>query len=135
MQGPDEFSAACALTAIIKTCFPSKQLGGLPDWPDAGLTDRQDWSYCPALPAGTLPLRVSPSKTPVRIDSRRNHDARPVAAPMASVPGLTMGMGIGMGMAGMPEAGSAPLSHPQLPPALLVAMAGLHMYPGSYPPH
>lgn len=79
------------------------------------------------LPAGTLPLRVSPSKTPVRIESRRNQDARAAQPPLGAGP---PGMPAGMAMAG---AGGAPLgSHPQLPPALLMAVAGLHMYPGSY---
>jgi hypothetical protein len=59
--------------------------------------------------AGTLPLRISPSKTPVRVESRRTAQDRPaVAASMAP---------------------STVRSDVELDPSLLMAVAGLQLYP------
>lgn len=114
--------------------------------------------------AGTLPLRVSPSKTPVRVDSRRNHDDRnsmlgslhlthAAAMQQAGIPaaglhagGLQQPLIMPAGLpaaarpgAGLPRAAALPgmlppgggQAHVQLPPALLMAVAGLQMgYPG-----
>ncbi|PSC71376.1 polyadenylate-binding -interacting 11-like [Micractinium conductrix] len=113
---------------------------------------------------GTLPLRVSPSKTPVRVDSRRNHDDRnsmlgslhlthAAAMQQAGIPaaglhagGLQQPLIMPAGLpaaarpgAGLPRAAALPgmlppgggQAHVQLPPALLMAVAGLQMgYPG-----
>jgi RNA recognition motif-containing protein len=58
---------------------------------------------------GTLPLRISPSKTPVRVESRRTAQDRPaVAASMAP---------------------STVRSDVELDPSLLMAVAGLQLYP------
>ena len=71
----------------------------------------------PWCAAGTLPLRVSPSKTPVRADSRR---------------ALPEGRGaLAAGPAHPGAAGPATI-HNTLPPALLMAVAGLHVYPQQY---
>lgn len=107
--------------------------------------------------AGTLPLRVSPSKTPVRVDSRRHQIAArnaagaaavahpPVAMPVAgmampgSIPGPMVGAMLGAMPGAMPGAAPGlpaqvtPVGHTQLPPALLMAVAGLQMgYPAAY---
>lgn len=83
---------------------------------------------------GTLPLRVSPSKTPVRSEARRNHDARaPPPSAQLAVPGLPAGLPVSTGVR-LPGA-TAPqqaMGHTmQLPPALLMAVAGLQLHPGA----
>ncbi|KAL4458563.1 hypothetical protein ABPG75_013428 [Micractinium tetrahymenae] len=86
---------------------------------------------------GTLPLRVSPSKTPVRAEQRRSNDghALPVSMPLgvpavpAGMPLLPAALGASLHSAALPQ--QAMGHHAQLPPALLMAVAGLQMYPGS----
>jgi len=75
--------------------------------------------------AGTLPLRISPSKTPVRIDSRRSAEGprsapQQLGLPVASVPAL--------------QQAHPHLSAAHLNPALLMAVAGTFNM-GGYPPH
>lgn len=88
---------------------------------------------CPprAPSAGTLPLRVSPSKTPVRVDARRGQEARNNMA--AQQP-----------MGGMPSMSVAPAhaglhSHTQaihsLNPLLAMAAAGFQIPYPSQPYH
>lgn len=84
----------------------------------------------PSLPpfaAGTLPLRISPSKTPVRVDARRSGETQRGTPPQPL---------------GLPAAGVASLQqvHPHLAaahlnPALLMAVAGFNVPMGGYPPH
>ena len=79
-------------------------------------------------PAGTLPLRISPSKTPVRIDSRRNADAQQRGA----LPQLGLPVG---GVPALPALHPhAQVAHP-LNPALLMAVAGFNVPMAGYPPH
>ncbi|KAI3435919.1 hypothetical protein D9Q98_001977 [Chlorella vulgaris] len=64
---------------------------------------------------GTLPLRVSPSKTPVRVDQRHNqHQDVPTMSLAPSTPAAHTPPGLS--------------GHAQLDPALLMAMAQLQMY-------
>lgn len=74
--------------------------------------------------AGTLPLRISPSKTPVRIDSRRSGEGQRSAPPqLALSPGAVTAL----------AQANPHLSAAHLNPALLMAVAGFNM--GAYPPH
>lgn len=111
------------------------------------------WSYCANLAvaacltghtwpctgsAGTLPLRVSPSKTPVRFDARRSSDVRiqsagvPLAVPgvRAGMPLLPAHMGVRLQGAPLPQQAMSAGTPQQFPPALLMAAAG-QMYAGA----
>jgi hypothetical protein len=76
---------------------------------------------------GTLPLRISPSKTPVRIDSRRSGEVQRSAPQQlglspAALPTL---------QAAHPHLSPGQMAH--LNPALLMAVAGFNV--GGYAPH
>ncbi|KAL4426548.1 hypothetical protein ABPG77_008406 [Micractinium sp. CCAP 211/92] len=87
---------------------------------------------------GTLPLRVSPSKTPVRVEARRSGEVRPppASAPLAGPPlpaGLRLlpaSMGVRLQGPALPQQVMG--QPPQLPPALLMAVAGLQLHPEAH---
>lgn len=86
---------------------------------------------------GTLPLRVSPSKTPVRFDARRSSDVHiPSAGVPLAVRGVRAGMpllpahmGVRLQGAPLPQQAMSAGTPQQFPPALLMAAAG-QMYAG-----